>query len=133
MALRQGLVREDRAGRRSTGRAATGGEGGTGAADGFEAEISSIAVSSAPPSGSVVGAGATLFCIGTVVVVIVDCCASAGSARTTAADAIRMALARIASGRGHGDLDRVGRLLLRQPRQEEQGAEDAQDDNQDQS
>jgi len=46
----------------------------------------------------------------------------------TVADAIRMALVRIASGRGHGDLDRVGRLLLGQARQEEQGADDEHQD-----
>ena len=40
------------------------------------------------------------------------CCAIAGSARTTAADAIRMSLVRIAPGRRHGHLDRMGRLLL---------------------
>jgi len=46
-----------------------------------------------------------------------------------------MALLRIASRRGHGDLDRVGRLLLGQARQEEQGADDEHrdDDEYDQS
>src|SRR4029079_3643672 len=103
----------------------TGGDGGTTAAVGFELEISSIALSSAPPSGKVAEelAGDALFCVGVDGAGCggTDCWASAGSARTTAAATIRMVLVRIASGGGHGDLDRVGRLLLRQPRQEEQG------------
>ncbi|MEA3081923.1 MAG: hypothetical protein QOD54_1591, partial [Sphingomonadales bacterium] len=87
-----------------------------------------IAVSSAPPSGNVEDdvVGETPFCVGVDGTGCgdADCWASAGSARTTAADAIRIALVRIASGRGNGDLDRMGRLLLRQPRQKEQCADD---------
>jgi shikimate kinase len=118
----------------------TGGVGGAKVAAGFELETSSTAVSSAPPSGSdEEDEEAGLFWTADVgagpVGCGADCCASAGSARTTAADALRMSLVRIAPGRGDRDLDGVGWLLLWRAGKEEESADNqhGDDDENDQS
>ena len=101
----------------------------------FVLATSSTAVSSAPPSGEAAGDDeAELFCTavdGPATVWSAVSCANAGSARTSAADAIRVGLMRIAPLL-HGSFDRVSRPLPGQCREEEKNADqqDGDDDEQ---